>query len=56
MYFESIFIEPNKVYTNIYNNKLLKKFTKIAFSEHLNQNDTLRWHTQSEILKNAFFQ
>ena len=30
MYFESVFIEPNKVYINIYNNKLLKNFTKIA--------------------------
>ena len=31
LYFESVFIEPKKFSINIYNNKLLKKFTKIAF-------------------------
>ena len=44
MYFESVFIKPNKFYISIYDNKLLKKFTKIAFFEHLNQNDPLTIH------------
>ena len=39
MYFKNVFIKPNKFYININNNKLLKKFTKIAFFKHLNQND-----------------
>ena len=41
MYFESVFIEPNKFFINIYNNKLFKKITKIAFFEHPSQNDPL---------------
>ena len=32
MYFEGIFIEPNKFYINIYNNKLFKKFTEISLN------------------------
>ena len=31
MYFENVFINPNKFYINIYNIKLSKKFIKIAF-------------------------
>ena len=33
VYFKSVFIKPNKLYINSFNNNFISKFTKIAFSE-----------------------